>query len=269
VLYRQDIPGDNKRKFYQFIEDWKVKVGITDVSSFTTTENAEKHISCFKALLDGEKFGSFTVNGKDFYSAVKVVDAINKGEKTHNIALSIHNGYLNLASFPNNDEFAVYEEVCKVAGIDGAIMIDKKYLDGMKTKENLQFAYSRHDESMILYLKGAIDSICKVEDIDRNQFLAVMEYEYQEPEELKSIEPLYAPPTLKEVMEATQEASSAYIDHKKELSEYFDSIRKEKHIKRTPRKRAPRILTERKENGAFTGGKYNRLETKQVKVLNF
>jgi hypothetical protein len=278
TLYKTSIAGDNRREFYFSCAGWTDRTGNYDLKNAKSDGIAKKSIDNFRKGFLAVNITEFLINGKEFRQAVKMMDAINIGEKRHEIVLSFHNGYLNMASFANfEDEYAVYEEVMEVDGIEGSAFLDRKHLDGIKAKDMLKIGVAKVDNRMVFtFSNGEIEAIMAVRTIeDTARFLEAFGYEYKPIQAIEAIEqpePLYAPPTMQEVLEADQETPSAFIDHKKEVAEYLDASRKKDHTekaKRTPRKRAPKLRILRKENGAFTGWTANRLGTRQTKVLHF
>jgi hypothetical protein len=213
----------------------------------------------FETLLDVKPFCGYTVNGADFFKAVKCVDAVNRTEKDHTIILSVHNGFLDLASCPNKDESGFYGEVCKADGMDGAVMVNRQFLDGLKTKGNLELAYLRYDGKLVLSVKGAIDAVIMPESIDKERFLEVMDYEYHEPV-----------PVVKE--SALVGITAKPVKQAMVIVKPIDEPAAAAKPKKAPKRRASRQpILERnsKPNGAFVGWTSNRLGTKQVKICKW
>jgi hypothetical protein len=235
AAYRKTIRGDNQRQFVWHAESWNTKPGYTDtVSFFNNDKTAAERLQKTRSWFNAGPFGSTAIDGSAFFKAAKCADAVNRGEPEHNIVLSLHNGFLDLASWPNDDEFAVWQEVCKASGsINGAVKVNRKRLDILKTKKEIRLAFVKLNNRVMLFATGDIEAVIAPiasESIDRRRFLEVLGYEYQEPETETRV------------------------------------VAKPGRTRQAPKRKPP---VPRKENGAFFGWTHNRLGTKQVKVCKW
>ena len=187
ALYRQTIYGDNKDRYYSYIDDWKKKDGkiYADnpryISEMDGNKAAQK-ICGFRKIFETERFNAFSVNAAEFRKAVGGVDVINKREETHTIVISAHGGLLDIASWPDGIESAVWQIESKISA-SGAVMVDRKHLDSIRGKGTIDFACLKNNDKLGLYAKGGgIEAVFPVMDIDPARFLEVLEYEYRKPE---------------------------------------------------------------------------------------
>jgi hypothetical protein len=179
-VYRKTFYGDNKDVFIRYFSKWTEKDGLIDACC--AGDNYNKEIMPFmKSLFDQERFGGFTVPYKEFKKAVRGVDVINRGEKTHNIILSVHNGKFDLASRSGAGDTAAWQLDGEYTG-NGAVCLDKKHLDCLKTGDRLEFSYSDFDGKTLLHAHGDIDAVVLTEKIDNAEFMDIVDYEYQKPQ---------------------------------------------------------------------------------------
>jgi hypothetical protein len=285
VAYKKTFTGDNKTVFMVKIDDWQKKDGATESSSLAKLGNEDDRnlLPKIKAYFEKERFNAFTVDYKEFKKAVKGVDVINKGEGYHRIALSLHNGKFDLASWTNDGNFTASWQLDGEYIGDGAICVNKKYLDGVKADKTIELSFSKIYENLpeykdltlngqykdvTLHIHGDIDAVImpiRLEGDNLTMYKEVLEYEYKAPEKKKKKKiatEVQAEKIMSEIKAMTNEN-----DLRKELVKSVIKL-ENKQVKqaRKPVKRVPRL---KKENGAFTGWSYNRLGTKQVKVCNW
>jgi hypothetical protein len=117
---------------------------------------------------------------------------------------------------------------------DGAVCVNKKYLDGAKSDTAIEFSYGEIQNRIVLRIKGDMEAVVMPKEMDAKMFYETLEYEYAAPQK---------PVTEPQITEPEKPA-----------------------IKPAKAKRTPKV---QKVNGAFTGWTYNRLGTKQVKVCNW
>jgi len=272
ACYCKTFYGDNKDVFVYYFDAWQKKDGYTDLKEFEAdyykpivSDYNKSVFTEMKALFKNERFNKIIVDYNEFKQAVKGVDAINKGDKTRNIVLSIHNGKFDMASW-NYAGSATWQLDGDYPG-NGAFMISKRYLDGVKADKTLKLSYGEVNGETALYISGDVDAVIMQLPVEPTEFLEVLEYEYETPKKMfvEKPVPLYAPPTLSEILEAEREhpQKSAYIDHEKELAKVLGKPVMEKPQRK---RQKPRI---KRENGAFTGWTYNKLGTRQTKVCNW
>ena len=238
AIFRKTFTGDNKKVFISCFSDWRKKDGVTDIKDLMNGEKDHRNmIPKMKAYLETEKFNKIMVDGKEFKQAIKAVDAINRGGRKHEIILSIHNGKFDLASWSGEDT-AFWQLDGDYEG-NGAIMVDRKYLDGVKATE---LSYSVYDNKTVLHIRGDLDAVIMPKRIgadDIKSFSEVLEYEYKAPEKIAE--------TV-----TVKEPELKLVTSEKPWKEMVK-----------------RALKPKKENGAFIGWTYNELGTKQVKVCNW
>jgi len=202
ALFRKTYKGDNKEIFFTRIKDiGKIKIGAEFLISrgyeYAVNEGRGDvtFLEKMKACFETEKFNKITVDGKKFTQAVRGADIINRGENNHNIALSFHEGKFDVTAWTNhennwtlNGESAAWQLEGDYAG-NGAIIVNKKYLDGVKTDGELELSFCKVNggERTAIYLSGDIDAIIMPIVPDENQlkrFFEVLEYEYKVPEKI-------------------------------------------------------------------------------------
>jgi len=228
AAYRKTFYGNNKDKFVYYFAAWQIKDGVTEIGEIKDHELEDKSkIIKIKALFDQERFNFITVNYNEFKKVINSVDAINRGEKTRHIILSIHNGKFDIASW-NYAGSASWQLEGDYTG-NGAFMISKKYLDGVKADKTIELSFGEVNGKIAMYISGNVDAVIMPLEINPVEFKEVLEYEV--PKFEKQIETVIEKPTVK-----------------------------------TRKLRTPRI---KRENGAFTGWTYNRLGTRQIKVCNW
>jgi len=187
AAFKKTFYGDNKKVFVSYCHKWQKKDGATDIKDLTEKDE-RNFLPKIKAYFESERFNAFTVDGKEFKQAVKAVDAINRGEKSHHIVLSFHNGKFDIASWSGEDT-AFWQLDGDYLG-DGAVMVNKKYLDGVKA-DKLELSYGKDGGSTILYLTGEMNAVIlplKLDEDDQKMFLEVLEYEYNAPEKIAETE---------------------------------------------------------------------------------
>jgi len=168
--------GDNKDVFIYHFDKWTLNTGFTDIKDFKCEPENTDLLIKMKALFNQERFNKITVDCKEFKKAVKGADAINKGDKTRNIVLSIHNGKFDVASW-NELGSGIWQLEGDYAG-NGAFMVSRKYLDVIKA-DTLE--YSEVNGKIAVCLKGDVEAVIMPLDIDPSEFLEVLEYEYHAP----------------------------------------------------------------------------------------
>jgi len=186
AAYRKTFYGDNTDIFVSYFHKWTEKDGTADLKAGKKDER--NFLPKIRAYFENERFNSFTVDGKEFRQAVKAADAINRGGRKHEIALSIHNGKFDIASW-NNGDTAFWQLDGDYPG-NGAVMVNRRYLDGVKSEKELVFSYSIHDNNTVLHIHGDADAVImpvKMDTDDQKMFMEVLEYEYKKPEELKLV----------------------------------------------------------------------------------
>jgi hypothetical protein len=151
-------------------------------------------------------------------------------------------------------------------------MVNKKYLDGAKSDKTLEFSFSRQypeeikNNGVILHIHGDIDAvICpiRLEGDNLIMFKEVLEYENN----------MLEKPVIENFEKTANKEQAKKIMSEINVMTNEDDLRKElvklvieQKPERKPVKRVPRL---KKENGAFTGWKYNELGTKQIKICNW
>jgi len=183
AAFKKTFYGDNEKAFTDYWSTWKRKDGMTDIKEFDHGKDCDNknHLPEIKACFETEKFNAFSVKGKEFKQAIKAVDAINRGGKKREIILSVHDGKFDIASWSDGDT-AYWQLDGDYAG-NGAVMVNRKYLDGVKS-DTLEFSYSVFDNKTVLHIRGDIDAVIlpqKLDNDDQKMFLEVLEYEYAAP----------------------------------------------------------------------------------------
>jgi len=174
VAYRQKIEGDNKKEFTLFFDKWTENKGVVDTDNLESQDLNNDFLIKMKKYFNQETFNELSVNYKDWKQAVKGVDAINKGERLHDLVISLHNGDLDLASW--NYSGSVSWQIEGIYKGNGAVCINKKYLDLIKS--NFKIGYCKIDKRIVLYIKGDIDIVVMPKEIDSKMFYEVLGYEY-------------------------------------------------------------------------------------------
>jgi len=102
-------------------------------------------------------------------------------------------------------------------------------------------SYGEVNGEIAMYLSGDIDAVIMPLPVDPAEFLEVLEYEYEAPKKpvIEKPVPLYAPPTLAEILEAEREhpQKTAYIDHEQAEQAKESRPAREKKTERKPRAR--------------------------------
>jgi hypothetical protein len=239
AVYRKTFSGDNKEIFTAYFDDWQRKDGATDTKNLkSASDDYNKNaLPKIKEYFDRECFNAIAVNASEFKKAVKAVDAINRGEGNHDIILSFHNSEFSLASWNgfDNGDTALWQ-IDGVYEGNGAVKINRKYFDGVKSeKKPMELSFMKMDYTALCVKSAEFDAVIMPKEIDAEKFLEVFEYEYKAP----------VKPELKLVIAEKPQNEP---------------------VKKARKPVKPRL---RKANGAFTGWTYNRLGTKQIKVLNW
>jgi len=181
AAFRKTFYGDNKAEYVKYYPT----VGRIGKAGYSMEESEykDRFFNELKAYFCYERFNAFTVDGKEFKQAVRGVDAINKCTREHNIVLSVHNGKFDLASW-NNGDTAFWQLEGDYNG-NGAVIVDKRYLDAVKPDKPLEISYSKEDNKIVLHIQGEIDAVIiphRIEEDDIKAFMEVLEYEYKAPE---------------------------------------------------------------------------------------
>lgn len=192
ALYRQTLYGDNKLQFCSYFDTWTQKEGVTctenlESESVSDGDKAAQEICEFIVLFSQPEFNTFTITGREFKKAVEAVDTVNKHE-THNIVISAHGGFIDIASLPNSKEYAVWQLEGKT-GASGAVMVSKKHLGNIKGKM-LNLACIEHNGKLGLHIKGDIDAVLPTIDINHSWFSNALEYKYREPQAVHEAKPV-------------------------------------------------------------------------------
>jgi len=268
AILRKTYYGDNKDVFvayYKSIDRIKALRRKTDFV-MQGAEYSKSFFAELKAYFDNERYNAFTVDGAEFKNAVKGVSAINRGGSERNIVLSVHDGKFDLASWTASGDTAFWQLEGAYTG-NGAVMVDRKYLDAVKSGKPLEFSYSKSQNNTVLHINGEMDAVImpkRIEADDIKAFYEVLEYEYKAPE--KSV--IEEIPVIIEPVVMENEPEKAIELEKPELEPVIAAKTQNKPVKqaRKPVKRTPGI---NRANGAFTGWTHNKLGTKQTKVCNW
>jgi len=191
AYYRKTFYGDNKDLFVYYFSEYKTKDGYFNNKDYEPVVNDynKRVFTMMKALFEKERFNKITVNYKEFKKAVKGVDAINKGDKTRNIVLSIHNGKFDIASW--NELGSANWQLDGEYNGDGAFMISKKHLDGIKSDNATEISYGEVNGKTAMYITGDVDAVIMPLEINPVEFKEVLEYDFEIPKK----------PVIKQVQE--------------------------------------------------------------------
>jgi len=199
ALFRKTFTGDNKEFFFiRYDKIDRLCKGLQKIHGVKFVTQEQKGDVTFlekmKAYFEAEKFNTITVNGKKLAQAVRGADVINRGEYNRNIALSFHENKFDVTAWTNhennwtlNGESAAWQLDGDFIG-DGAIIVNKKYLDGAKTDGGLELSFCKVNGKTSLFLSsGDMDALILPITPDESQlkrFFEVLEYEYKVPEKI-------------------------------------------------------------------------------------
>jgi hypothetical protein len=194
AAYRKTFCGDNKEVFTAYYKGWNKKDGVTYSGNLQYGEKDDRNmVQAMKDYFEAERFNSFTVNYGEFKKAVRGVSAIHRGESgcaKKDIALSIHGGNLDIASWNDNGDTSLWQVEGFYPG-SGAVCVSKKYLDGIKADKTIEFSYSKTQGKTVLCVHGDNEAIIVSQGFDKAMFTEVLGYEPCEPE--KAVKPELKP----------------------------------------------------------------------------
>jgi hypothetical protein len=188
ALYRKVIPGDNTRTFGHFGATWTPKTGYIDTDMIVDMDMQATQV------FDRERFGEFSVEKKILKKAIRGVSIV---DGMQDIILSVHDGTMDIAAY-TAEEYGYWQLDGTVDGIDGAIMVQYAYLDGLLRRrgyDTITLSYGHYQDKLVLYVSaGDIDAVIATLEIDRIRFMEVMDYEYHKPlQQIARAEPISVP----------------------------------------------------------------------------